>query len=224
MSRWDDRSLDNHNYEGMLDDEEEARLLKKFTDYRKLEKKELDNRKFLEVSNKTKSGVWANRFIISAIIQVGIITALTISLVIIELVYSEIQIMQSLTSSFDGPAKWFFFGYIMYMTLVVAIAITAIFYNHLEVNLRKEFRHYQNFLAGIHLIGINIGGTATMLLMMWAGLEGSIVPSVVAIEVIESESEIIKQFFAPIVGFVVLLTIGVLSGGIAYLSSYLQKT
>jgi hypothetical protein len=35
---------------------------------------------------------------------------------------------------------WFFLGYIFYIILVVAIAVTAIFYNHLEINMRKNQR------------------------------------------------------------------------------------
>jgi hypothetical protein len=40
--------------------------------------------------------------------------------------------------SFEAPAKWFFLGYIFYMILVVAIAVTAVFYNHLEIKYGKK--------------------------------------------------------------------------------------
>ena len=70
--------------------------------------------------------VWGNRFIISAIVQGAIITGFTILTVAIQmLLSSSINIIQFLSLSFEGPAKWFFLGYIFYMILVVAIAVTA---------------------------------------------------------------------------------------------------
>jgi hypothetical protein len=85
---------------------------------------------------------------------------------------SSINIIQFLSLSFEGPAEWFFLGYIFYMILVVAIAVTAVFYNHLEINMRKKIRGFKSVLAWIHLIDMNIGGTATMT-MIFAGLIGS---------------------------------------------------
>ena len=219
MSRWDD--LNNDNFDGMADAEEEARLLRKFQDYKELEKIEVERNRF-KVSNKKKPGKWSSRFIISAIIQSAIIASLTITLVITELVYSEMNLIQLLSESFGGPAKWFFFGYIMYMTLVVAIAVTAVFYNHVEVNLKKEFLGIKNWLAWIHLIGINVGGTVTTAFMIWTGLAGAGVTSVVASDGNFIEPTI-EQFAAYIVTSVALLSVGILAGGITFLTTYLQK-
>ena len=71
------------------------------------------------------------------------------------------------------PAKWFFLGYIFYMILVVAIAVTAVFYNHLEINMGKSIRGFKSVLAWIHLIGMNIEGTVLTMTMIFAGLIGS---------------------------------------------------
>ena len=120
------------------------------------------------------SGVWSNRFIISAIIQGTIITGLTISIVSILLLFSsKINIIQFLSLSFECPAKSFFLGYIFYMILVVAIAVTATFYHHLEIDMKKKIRGFKSVLAWIHLIGMNVGGAATTLTMIFAGLIGS---------------------------------------------------
>ena len=84
---------------------------------------------------------WGNRFIIAAIIQGAIITGLTLLIVAIQLSFSStINIIQFLSLSFEGPAKWFFLGYIFYLILVVAIAVTSVFYNHLEINMGKRIR------------------------------------------------------------------------------------
>ena len=108
------------------------------------------------------SGVWSNRFIISAIIQGTIITGLTISIVSILLLFSsKINIIQFLSLSFECPGlKSFFLGYIFYMILVVAIAVTATFYHHLEIDMKKKIRGFKSVLAWIHLIGMNVGGAA----------------------------------------------------------------
>jgi hypothetical protein len=58
------------------------------------------------------------------------------------------------------------------MILVVAIAVTAVFYNHLEINMGKSIRGFKSVLAWIHLIGMNIGGTALTMTMIFAGLIG----------------------------------------------------
>ena len=58
------------------------------------------------------------------------------------------------------------------MILVVAIAVTAVFYNHLEINMGKSIRGFKSVLAWIHLIGMNIGGTALTMAIIFAGLIG----------------------------------------------------
>jgi hypothetical protein len=176
------------------------------------------------------NGVWSNRFIISAIIQGAIITGLTISIVSIQLLFSsKINIIQFLSLSFEGPAKWFFLGYIFYMILVVAIAVTATFYHHLEIDMRKSIPGIKSVLAWIHLIGMNVGGAATTLTMIFAGLIGSGILSVItggtsSVSQLQPNVGIMVQFIPPISAFAGLLSLGVISGGIAYITTYLQKS
>lgn len=176
------------------------------------------------------NGVWSNRFIISAIIQGAIITGLTISIVSIQLLFSsKTNIIQFLSLSFEGPAKWFFLGYIFYMILVVAIAVTATFYHHLEIDMRKSIRGFKSVLAWIHLVGMNVGGAATTLTMIFAGLIGSGILSVItggtsSVSQLQPNVGIMVQFIPPISAFAGLLSVGVISGGIAYITTYLQKS
>src|ERR671916_3078868 len=121
-------------------------------------------------SLKTK---WGNRFIIAAIIQGGIITGMALVTVAFQLLTTDVDIIQFLSLSFEGPAKWFFIGIILYLILIVAIAVTAVFYNHLEINLKRRFSGISNILAWIHLLGMNIGGPGATILMIFAGLAGS---------------------------------------------------
>ena len=92
MPRWDDANFE-HFRDEKTPDHEEIRLLRKFEDYRKLEKKELERRETPIVQNKEKTGVWTNRFVFLTIIQAIIITGFTLSLMLMESVNSDIKIL-----------------------------------------------------------------------------------------------------------------------------------
>ena len=92
MSRWDDANFERFRDE-KTPDHEEIRLLRKFEDYRELEKKELEKRESPIVQNKEKTGVWTNRFVFLTIIQAIIITGFTLSLMLMESVKSDIKIL-----------------------------------------------------------------------------------------------------------------------------------
>ena len=92
MSRWDDTNFEPFRDE-KTPDHEEIRLLRKFEDYRELEKKELEKRESPIVQNKEKTGVWTNRFVFLTIIQAIIITGFTLSLMLMESVKADIKIL-----------------------------------------------------------------------------------------------------------------------------------
>jgi hypothetical protein len=168
---------------------------------------------------------WGNRFIIAAIIQGGIITGMALATVAFQLLTTDVDIIQFLSLSFEGPAKWFFIGIILYLILIVAIATTAVFYNHLEINLKRKFSKVSNILAWIHLFGMNIGGAGTTLLMIFAGLAGSGVLSLFIEGKLGNEDvAILTSFIPPIAFFIVMLSVGVICGGIAYLIAYRSKS
>jgi hypothetical protein len=213
MSRWDRSNYDGHN------DEEESRLLKKFYDYAEIEKKESERRRFLEISDKKRPSLWGNRFVVSAIIQSSIITGLTVALILMQAIFSDTSIIQFLSLSLDGPAKWFFFGYFMYITLVVTIAITAIFYNHLESNLGRPIRGAKNHLVWAQLVGMNVGGSAATILLIATGFIGAGFVDTMSGEatVHETIMEIVRL---PITASAILFAIGMICGGVAYIGTY----
>lgn len=215
MSRWDEPDFNR------FDDEEESRLLKKFYNYIEIEQKETERRKFLEVSDKKRPSVWGNRFVLSAIIQGAIITGFTVALILIQVVFADVSLIQFLSLSLDGPAKWFFFGYFMYITLVVVIAITAIFYNHLEANLNRQVRGNKRYLAWCQIIGINVGGATTTILMMLAGIVGAGFVDF-ATGGGGANSEIMNVVKMPITAFTLIFAAGMIAGGIAYIGTYMQ--
>jgi len=164
---------------------------------------------------------WANRFIIAAIIQGGIMTAMALVIVGMQVTHTQINIIQLLSLSFEGAAKWFFLGIIFYLIIIIAIAVTALFYLQIEVFLKKKFSRTSNVLATIHLIGMNVGGAGAMMIMTFAGLAGTGVLSVFTEGKLgPKDPAIMDSFIEPIGGFIALLAIGVICGGFCFISAY----
>ena len=183
-------------------------------------------RLLLSVTDTLPYAKWANIFLQSAIIQGAVITLLTILFISIQLLLSSnINIIQFLSLSFEGPAKWIFLGYIFYMILIVGIATTAVFYNHFEVNMHREIRGFRSKLAWIHLLGMNIGGATVTLTIASAGLIGSgVIGTVLSggnITELKPNIQILEQFIIPISIFAAVLVIGLIAGGLTFLLNYL---
>ena len=64
---------------------------------------------------------WTDRFIIAAIAQGAIITVMSLVIVAVQITNSEINIIQFLSLSFEGTAKWFFLGIVFHLIVIVAI-------------------------------------------------------------------------------------------------------
>ena len=183
-------------------------------------------RLLLSVTDTLPYAKWANRFLQSAIIQGAVITLLTILFITIQLLLSSnINIIQFLSLSFEGPAKWIFLGYIFYMILIVAIATTAVFYNHFEVNMHKGIQGFRSVLAWIHLLGMNIGGATVTLTIASAGLIGSgVIGTILSggnITELRPNTQVMEQFIIPISVFAAVLVIGLIAGGLGFLLNYL---
>jgi hypothetical protein len=175
------------------------------------------------------SAMWPNRFLKSAIIQGAAITLLTVIFVSIQLLFSSsINIVQFLSLSFEGPSKWIFLGYIIYIILIVAIATTAAFYNHFEVNMLKRIHGLRSILAWTHLIGMNVGGASITLSMIYAGLVGSGVIGIVLsggnISELRPNTQIMEEFITPISVFAAILVVGLIAGGLTFLVSFSGNT
>lgn len=167
---------------------------------------------------------WANRFIIAAIIQGGVITIMAIVIVGMQMTHSEINIIQYLSLSFDGTGKWFFLGIIFYLIMVLAVAVSALFYSHLEITLKKKFSKVSNILAAIHLIGMNVGGAGAMIIMSFAGLAGTGLLTVFTEgKLSPTNLAIMDSFIVPIGGFISILALGVICGGMGFTLAFRSK-
>jgi hypothetical protein len=113
---------------------------------------------------------WANRFIVAAIAQ-GALAASVTAYLLYDAVYGS-----------PGPARivaggsagtWLTVGYLGYIMLgPLAAAVTALFYQHLEVNLRAPYKGWPNLLAWVHLVLMNVGVVGATWLMMSGGYRG----------------------------------------------------
>lgn len=173
------------------------------------------------------SSVWSNRFIIAAIVQGAVITGLTLAFVAAQILTSGTNIIEFLSLSFEGPAKWIFLGYIFYMILIVSIATTSVFYNHFEVNMQRTIRGFGSVLAWVHLIGMNVGGATVTLTMIYAGLVGSGIIGIImsggnnAVE-LKPNTQVLEQFIVPISAFAMILVIGLIAGGLTFLFNFMS--
>ena len=168
---------------------------------------------------------WVDKFIIAAIIQGAVITIMALVIVGIQMTYTNVNIIQYLSLSFEGTAKWFFLGIIFHLIVIIAVAVTALFYSHLEITLKKKFSKTSNVLATIHLVGMNIGGAGAMMTMTFAGLAGT------GLLTIFSEGKlgpkyptIMDSFIEPIGGFIAFLAIGVICGGLCFVLAYRNRS
>jgi hypothetical protein len=180
-----------------------------------------------EWRKEVRGSIWSDRFLKSAIVQGSIVTGLTIIFVLGQMLYSSstLNIIQFLSLSFEGPAKWLFLGYMLYIILSMAIAVTALFYNHFEVNMHNGIRGYRSLLAWVHLIGMKIGGACVTITMIFAGLVGSGILEVIASGGITTQlkpnTEAMAQFILPIAAFATVLATATIAGGIVFITNYL---
>ena len=173
----------------------------------------------------TMQGKWASRFIWAAVIQGLILTIVTI------FVLDPLQYFTG-TPDYFSPAKviaggsggtWFFTGYICYLAVgVVAVAVTAIFYFYIEGVKGKVYKGWTNFLAWGHLIFMNVGVAASMLLMIWGGyMAGYGLASTgsggLGLTALQVHVQYLGQLEDPIGGFILLACIGAIMGGLGYI-------
>ena len=90
MSRWDDASFDSEKY-NLAADNEEIRLLKKFEDYKELEKIEFEKRNSPQLENIQKTGVFGRYLHAMAIIQGIIVAGFSTSIMFIEFISADIK-------------------------------------------------------------------------------------------------------------------------------------
>ena len=173
------------------------------------------------------SSKWAERFILSAIIQGIIALMLTASGIAIQFLYSsKVNIIQFLSLSFEGAAKWAFIGFIFYIILIISMAMVATFYNYIEMYMQKRIHGTKSVLTWFNLVATNVGGAGLALTMIYGGLAGTGMLEVIITGDANSLTEnpsIMAEFIVPISLFAAFLIAGALVGSFVFLSIYFDS-
>src|SRR2546425_8701566 len=109
---------------------------------------------------------WANRWIIAAIAQGALAAGLT-AFLLYDAKYGNPGAAKIVAGG--GAGNWLTVGYLGFIIFgPLAAAITSLFYQHLESNLRAPYTGISNIFAWLHLVLMNVGVTAATWIM-WNG-------------------------------------------------------
>jgi len=174
----------------------------------------------------TLQSKWANRFVIAAIIQGALAAALT-SYLLYQGVWGFPAASRIVAGG--GAGTWLTVGYLVYIVLgPISAAVTALFYQHIEVHLHKLYTGLTTILAWIHLVLMNVGVVGGTWLMMNAGYRGGAAAMPVAqgglgwsganAGLVHSE---IMVFYPPYIAvFIAIALVGAIAGGLGYVIAW----
>jgi hypothetical protein len=169
---------------------------------------------------------WTKRFIAAAVVQGAIVAGLTIFLVLSQVSFLKPEVSRVMAAG--GAGTWFTFGYVMYIIVgVIGVAVSAIFYHYLENTRGKDICAGAKALAWIHLVLMNVGTVAAMAMLMYAGYVGgaSMLPENIGGRGFNSGQahEILAPFVEPISVAILMITAGVIAGGVGFLATYKSR-
>ena len=177
-----------------------------------------------EISVMATESKWATRFVWAAIAQGALSAIVTAFLISGELGFMNPPV--SLIISGAVPGVWIALGYLAYLiTGVVGMAVTALFYQYLEVNLKSLYQGAAKTIAWLHLILSNLGVICASWTVMYAGYLGGIagLPTTLGgqgLSLMQVEELIRADFLLPIAGFAGLSVLGIVFGGLGYILVY----
>ncbi len=163
------------------------------------------------------SGKWMPRFIWAAIVQGSFATIWTLFIV-----FPGIRPAPSMVIASGSAGTWLTLGYILYLLIgVIAVAVTALFYNYIENMLGKAYKGLSSYLAWIHFLLMNVGVAGATWLLMYAGYIGG--SDLLATNAggggltAGQTHEFLVQFVNPIGYMVWIAALGVAAGGLGYI-------
>ncbi len=168
------------------------------------------------------NGVWTKRFIGAAIIQGLLVVMLTLAIIFGQM-YVKPEVSRVI--AFGSAGMWFTMGYVMYILVgVIGVGVSALFYHYLENTLGLSYKGIAKYLAVLHLIMMNVGIVGATWLMMYGGYEGA--KAMLPVEVgglglTAAEAHgILAPLIMPIAVFILVLVIGVILGGVGFITTY----
>jgi hypothetical protein len=171
---------------------------------------------------------WANRWIIAAIVQ-GALAASATAFLLYDSQYGTPGAAKIVAGG--GAGTWLtvgFLGFVIFGPL--AAAVTSLFYQHLESNLRAPYTGISNVFAWLHLVLMNVGVTVATWLMWIGGWRAVNFISTTgasafckANPTVDSCSvhvQVLGPLVTPIGVFAVMAILGSFAGGIGFLMAW----
>ena len=125
----------------------------------------------IESSPKTNSThKWSNLFIIVGLAQFVAVGVLTVIIVLSHM--SPEPVLSTIMTYTDAeftPGLWFTFGYQMYILGSIGVLVFGFVYRHIENMSENPYNKKTNFLAGFHLVTMNVGLVVSTFTFMIAG-------------------------------------------------------
>jgi len=113
---------------------------------------------------------WSNLFIIIGMVQFVAVGVLTVILVLSHMTPEPmLSIIMTYTDAEFAPGLWFTFGYQMYISGSIAVLVFGFVYRHIENMSGNTYNKKTNFLAGLHLVTMNVGLVASTFTFMISG-------------------------------------------------------
>jgi len=175
---------------------------------------------------------WANRFVITAIVQ-GALAAAATAFLLYDSQYGTPGAAKIVAGG--GAGNWLTVGYLGFIIFgPLAAAVTSLFYQHLESNLRAPYTGISNVFAWLHLVLMNVGVTGATWLMWMGGWRavnfisttGSS-PFCKANPTDPSCSvhvQVLGPLVQPIAVFAIVALLGAFAGGVGYVMAWRRST
>lgn len=174
---------------------------------------------------------WTARWIGAAIVQGALATLITLYIVVGQIFFLKPE--PSRVIAFGSAGMWFTMGYLTYLSVgVMGVALTALFYHYIESVLMKPYTGVADKLAWLHFILMNVGVVGATGLMMLSGYLGgaAMLPPEVGGRGWGPAQVHTEIFYGIPLGyplwitvFIILLSTGVILGGLGYLIKWLGK-
>jgi hypothetical protein len=172
---------------------------------------------------------WASRFLTAGIIQ-GAVAFVVMSVLLYLAVFGTPAASRIVAGG--GAGNWLIVGIIGYALVgVLGIAVSGLFYQHLEVTLASPYSGWRNFAAWGHLVLGGACGSAAALFMAWGGYRAGayLLSTAIGGGCAPGDTgcfayvhvNILEPLILPIAGLMGLSLLGFFLGGVGYVTAWM---